>query len=175
MESLSREVLETNAETTKHINQVRVLLRMVAVELLQRGEIHDQSKLSPEEAETYAKFTPLLKASTYGSEEYKGFLRDMKPALDHHYSHNRHHPEFFDNGILGMNLIDLLEMYVDWLASTMRHKDGSIHRSININRDRFGMGDVLTSIFLNTARDFTAHGISNPYVADCASISSLSK
>ena len=30
---------------------------------------------------------------TYGSDEYKACLTEMKPALDHHYAANRHHPE----------------------------------------------------------------------------------
>ena len=164
MDKLSPEALEVNAQTQKHIDAVRKLLRMAAVELLVRGEIHDQSKFSPEEIHTFVEFTPKLKGSTYGSEEYKGFLREMKPALDHHYSHNRHHPEFFENGIMGMNLIDVLEMYVDWLASSMRHADGDVNRSIEINKTRFEMGDILTQIFRNTARDFTISGISNEYV-----------
>jgi len=39
--------------------------------------------------------TPKLAGSTYGSEEYKAFLGQMKPALDHHYAVNDHHPEHF--------------------------------------------------------------------------------
>ena len=100
------------------------------------------------------KFTPKLKDATYGSEEYKGFLSEMKPALDHHYGHNRHHPEFFVRGLRGMNLVDVLETFCDWWASSKRHADGDIRRSIEINQKRFGMSDDLTDIFLNTVRDF---------------------
>jgi hypothetical protein len=45
-------------------------------------------------------------------------------------------------------------MFVDWMASTQRHNDGNIDRSIDINQKRFGMSDQLTAIFRNTARDF---------------------
>ncbi len=150
------EELEANAATQQHINLVRALLRMAAVELLQRGEVHDLSKFSPEEARTFAEFTPKLRGSTYGSEEYAGFLRGMKPALDHHYANNRHHPEHFTDGIDGMNLFDVLEMFVDWTASTRRHADGDIMKSIEINKKRFGMSDQLVRILQNTVRDFPA-------------------
>lgn len=33
--------------------------------------------------------------------------------LDHHYQNNDHHPEHFELGINGMNLLQLLEMLAD--------------------------------------------------------------
>lgn len=96
--------------------------------------------------------TPKLAASTYGSDEYKQMLSQMQPALQHHYAHNRHHPEFYANGIDGMNLIDLLEMFVDWYAATRRHNDGDIYKSIEINRERFGMSDQLVQILKNSVK-----------------------
>lgn len=150
----SYEVLETNAQTQQHINVVRILLRKMAVEILTRGETHDLSKFEAEEVDTFVEFTPKLKTATYGSDEYKGFLAAMGPALQSHYANNRHHPEHFAEGMSGMNLVDLLECFVDWLASTKRHADGSIMRSIEINQERFDMPDMLASIFRNTVRDF---------------------
>ncbi len=148
------EELEANAATQQHINVVRILLRKLGTEIIARGEVHDLSKFSTEEVKVFTEFTPKLKATTYLSEEYKGFLRDMKPALDHHYASNRHHPEHFEAGIAGMNLIDLLEMFVDWSASSRRHSDGNVMRSIELNKERFGMSEQLVSIFENTVRDF---------------------
>jgi hypothetical protein len=152
----SYEELETSAQTQAHINLVRKLLRAAAVELLLRGEVHDLSKFEPEEVKAFTEFTPKLKGATYGSDEYKGFLAAMAPALRHHYANNRHHPEHFENGIEGMNLLDVLEMFIDWLASTKRHADGDINRSIEINEKRFSMSPQLVAIFRNTARDFCA-------------------
>ena len=77
-------------------------------------------------------------------------LAAMKPALDHHYAANSHHPEHYEKGILGMSLLDLIEMLCDWKAATHRHKDGDIRRSIEINQQRFGYSDSLKQIFLNT-------------------------
>lgn len=150
----SYEELETTAQTWQHIDVVRKLLRIVAVDLLERGETHDRSKLARAEVDTFTKFTPKLKTCTYGSDEYKGYLAEMRTALEHHYAHNRHHPEFFSQGLEGMNLVDILEAFCDWWASSRRHADGDIRRSIEINQVRFGMPDALAKIFLNTVRDY---------------------
>lgn len=154
MAELTLEERATNDQTREHIENVRNLLNMMVRELLWRGEIHDQSKLGDLERQTFVEFTPKLRDSTYGSEEYKGFLSEMKPALDNHYASNRHHPEHFENGIADMNLIDVLEMLLDWKAATLRHANGDLEKSIKINTERFGMGPDTVAFLTNTARDF---------------------
>lgn len=154
MTELTLEEKSTNYETFKHIEVIRNLLNIMISELLLRGENHDQSKLGDIERKTFVEFTPKLKNSTYGSEEYNGFLKAMKPALDNHYKENRHHPEHFKNGINDMNLIDVLEMLVDWKAASLRHDNGNIISSIDIGTKRFGIEPQLAAILHNTIRDF---------------------
>lgn len=55
-----------------------------------------------------------------------------------------------DRGIRGMSLFDLIEMLCDWKAATLRHNDGNIRRSIELNQKRFGYSDELKQILLNT-------------------------
>jgi hypothetical protein len=98
----------------------------------------------------FDRVTPRLAESTYGSDEYKGFLADMGEGLRHHYAVNDHHPEHFDCGIKEMNLIQLTEMLSDWIAATRRHADGDIHKSIDQNAERFGYGDELRRILHDT-------------------------
>ena len=150
----------TNFETLRHIMQVRNLLDKMIVELLKRAEEHDQSKLEEPERSTFVEYTPKLSQCAFGSDEYKRFITEMKPALDHHYAANRHHPEHFRDDVDAasgqspvdrMNLIDLLEMLCDWKASTMRHPDGNLMNSIDISRERFRLSDQLVSILKNTA------------------------
>jgi len=141
----------TNCDTFRHIERVRNLLNACAIELLKRGELHDQSKLESPEVEAFTEFTPKLAACTYQSEEYKSFLAAMKPALDHHYANNRHHPEHFKRGINDMNLLDIVEMLCDWKAASERHNDGNIRRSIEVNALRFQMSEQLIRILENTA------------------------
>ena len=142
---------ESKFKTLRHIETVRNILNAVIVELMQRQEQHDQTKLESPECEIFEEYTPKLKDCTYGSEEYQGYLKEMKIALDHHYKHNRHHPEYFQDGINGMNLMDLIEMICDWKAASLRHKDGNIYKSLELNQKRFGYSDELKLILKNTA------------------------
>lgn len=49
-----------------------------------------------------------------------------------------------------MNLIDLIEMLCDWKAATMRHTDGDIRKSLEINKGRFQISYQLQRILENT-------------------------
>ncbi len=195
-------MIDSRFATYEHIQIVQQLLGVLIRNLMYRQEMHDQSKLYTPEKEIYDLYTPKLAESTYGSDEYKQFLKEMKLALDHHYINNSHHPEHYrwhcpicnlqindatyntspegpDNsknrycpncsgigilyeselmlkpqlGIQGMSLIDLLEMLIDWKAATLRHNDGNILKSIEINQKRFGYDTQLKQIFLNTLKE----------------------
>ena len=143
---------EFRFETQKHVNRVRNLLDNVIDKLDSCAYHHDTSKFKEDEAPVFREFTPKLKDSTYGSDEYKGFLKEMKPALDHHYANNRHHPEHHPYGIHDMTLVDLIEMLCDWKAAGERHDNGSIEKSITINTERFKICPELASILTATAR-----------------------
>lgn len=141
---------DSRPDTHLHISTVRKLMTKAINELLLRKLEHDRSKLESPELDAFNEFTPKLATSTYGSEEYKQFLSAMKPALDHHYAANSHHPEHYPDGIRGMSLLDVLEMLCDWKAATLRHNDGDIFKSIEINQKRFGYSDELKQVLLNT-------------------------
>lgn len=153
----------SEAETRKHIAKVGEYLLGVIQRLTFRIMVHDESKLSEKEKKIFDKFTPRLAKCTYGSKQYKNFLKQMEPALDHHYGHNKHHPEYYmrtDEYILNkssalgcMNLIDLMEMLCDWKAATLRHNNGDIYKSIEINQERFRYTDELKNILINTAKE----------------------
>lgn len=148
---LSLEEQAANFATMKHIEKVRNLLNTIASDLLDRGEKHDQSKLDSPEVELFAKYTPMLAGLTFGSDEYNASLEKLKPALDHHYANNRHHPEHFKDGIEDMNLVDLIEMFCDWKASSARQYNGNIRKSIESNATKHKINRQLIKIFENTA------------------------
>jgi hypothetical protein len=148
------EAYDSTADTLKHSQRVGELMTQAIRELVDRSVCHDRSKTEPPELEIFNEFTPKLQNSTYGSDEYKGYLAEMKAGLDHHYAANRHHPEHFEDGIGGMTLVDLIEMLADWRAATERHADGSLVRSLAIQKERFGISDQLEAILWNTARHF---------------------
>lgn len=139
-------------ETRKHILRVAQILHLFVTKILARADVHDKSKTEPPEVETFAIYTAKLAGVTYGSDEYKKYLEEMKPALDHHYAKNRHHPEHFPEGVKDMTLIDLVEMLADWKAASERHDDGNILKSIEKNAERFGIPPVLCSILVNTVK-----------------------
>lgn len=141
-------------DTEAHINQVREFIYQFCDELDGRAKVHDESKLHSPELEIFTEYTPKLAGSTYGSEEYKKFLKGMKEGLDHHYKNNSHHPQYYENGIKGMNLLDIVEMFCDWKAATLRHNDGDLGKSIEINQERFGYSNELKSIFKNSLHIF---------------------
>jgi len=145
---------DSRADTLIHSQRVGELMVEMIKELLDRSTAHDRSKTLPPEVDAFDAFTPRLKSSSYGSEEYRGFLAGMGEGLLHHYATNRHHPEHYVQGFSGMTLIDVVEMLADWKAATERHDDGDLRRSLEIQRERFAVSDQLMTILKNTAESF---------------------
>ena len=143
---------ESKFKTMRHIETVRNYLNAMIGTLTRKAEAHDQSKLASPEVEIFEEYTPKLRGCTYDSEEYRQNMKEMQVAIQHHNKFNRHHPEYFTNGIHGMNLLDLVEMLCDWKAATMRHSDGDIYTSLELNQKRFGYSDELKGVMLNTVK-----------------------
>ena len=144
--------MDSTEETQKHKNRVKELLNQASDEILNRSKNHDNSKLESPEKELFDEYTSKLGGVIYGSDQYNEFLKALKPALDHHYENNSHHPEHYENGIDGMNLFDIIELFFDWKASGERHRGGNIYESIRINKARFNISDQLEKILINTAK-----------------------
>lgn len=141
---------DSTADTLLHIKRVNELLMEFAVEMLARGNRHDNSKLQEPEKSEFDRLTPKLKTLQYGTDEYKESLKELQWALTHHYENNSHHPEHYPYGVNDMDLFDIVEMFFDWKAATERTKDGDIFKSIEFNTKRFGLSEQLASIFRNT-------------------------
>lgn len=145
---------DSRKDTKKHINRVGELVSFCVSELNHRAILHDDSKLKSPEKEIFDGMVPKLKSLTYGSDEYKESLKELGVALTHHYKNNTHHPEHFDNGINDMDLFQIMEMLMDWIAATERHANGDIHKSLKINKERFLMSEQLYDILINTVNRF---------------------
>lgn len=142
---------DSRNDTLAHIETVQRYLGDVIHDLEMRADEHDQSKLEEPEKSVFDEYTPKLRDSTYGSDEYKRFLAGMGDGLKHHYEVNDHHPEHFTAGVREMDLIQLVEMLADWKAATLRHADGDLGRSIRQNAERFGYGQELGGLLMRTA------------------------
>ena len=138
--------------TRKHMQRVSELLGDAAVELIRRAKTHDLSKLTDTELGPLQDMQNIIDAegqTPYGGEEYKRRTALLKPMLDHHYSNNPHHPEYYEDGVDGMDLFDVLEMVHDWKAASERGEESSI--SISASVERFGISDQLAQVIRNTA------------------------
>ena len=144
---------DSTADTQAHIYQVESYLAECRINLLNRALEHDKSKLEAPEKEFFDRYTPLLASLEYGSPEYKQALKDLKPALEHHYAANRHHPEHYPLGVWDMSLFDIMEMLMDWKAASERHNEGDIRRSLEISVERFKLSPQLAAILANTIEE----------------------
>lgn len=141
---------DSKGDTLEHIRKVSQNLNTFACDLLIRANNHDESKLHEPEKSLFDKLTPRLKYLTYGSDEYNQSLSELNVALEHHYANNSHHPQFNSNGLDGMTLMDVVEMYCDWKAAVERTKGGDFNKSLEINEKRFEISSQLINIFKNT-------------------------
>ena len=141
---------DCTADVTEHKRKVSYWLNDFIQLLTSRSNTHDVSKLGPQEKPVFDEYTPKLKELTFGSDEYKASLEAMGEGLSHHYKANRHHPEHFENGVNGMTLHDLVEMFCDWLAAAE-----SKRTPINIDylSKRFCLDHQLVCILINTMRE----------------------
>lgn len=82
-------------DTSKHVHKVRERIGEVQANLQARKVAHDLSKFDDPEKAAFDSLGPAEEMAkvVYGSEEYKARLRKIKPAIEHHYSVNDHHPE----------------------------------------------------------------------------------
>lgn len=142
---------DSTLATLQHSRRVDELLLQLIGDIQARVTQHDLSKMEDPEKATFDEYSPRLRDSTYGSDEYKGFLAGMQVGLTHHYANNRHHPEHFEHGVNDMTLVDLIEMLSDWKAATERHANGDLERSLVIQQHRFEMSPQLTAVLRNTA------------------------
>lgn len=152
---MANEVYDSKNDTLDHIEKVAYRLAEIIGNLDIRSTVHDRSKLEDPEKSAFDTATPKLKGLKYGSDEYRTSLREIKPALQHHYSVNSHHPEFYgDQGIKGMSLMDMMEMLCDWKAAVERHDPpNSIIASIDHNKGRFNISADLEQILKNTVKE----------------------
>lgn len=141
---------DSRPDTYEHIREVRGRLARCAVALIERAHEHDRSKLVEPELSMFNTYRRKLDEVEHGSPEYKEHLREMGKALEHHYQENRHHPEHFEDGIHGMNLLDLLELLCDWLAASERQGNELEPYIRDGARERFGYGDEIERLLLNT-------------------------
>jgi len=137
--------------TIKHKSLLLRYLTCFALKLIWRGIVHDYSKFTIFEGVSYGAVMPKFEKFKYGSPEYDALLEEFRPAIEHHYKYNRHHPQHFENGYTDMNLLDITEMFFDWKAASKKKSGtGSLAKSLPINIERFKMSEDISKILENS-------------------------
>lgn len=96
METQTMPETDSRPDTLAHIERVQTLIQTAINNLSRRAVNHDLSKLEEPEKSAFDRLKALsLSNMVYGSEEYRAALRAEKPAINHHYAANSHHPEFY--------------------------------------------------------------------------------
>lgn len=146
---------DSTADTLEHIGKVQARIHECTNTLIVRADRHDASKLAEPEKSAYDRLMEFKSSHemVYGSADYAEGLKILGPALDHHYAHNTHHPQHYENGIAGMSLLDLIELMCDWKAAGERFAGGNIADSLAHNKERFGISDQLYSVLENTVKE----------------------
>ncbi len=85
----------------------------------------------------------------------RGFISWLKLEIDNEMeiAYLENCLKALESRLNNMSLLDIIEMLADWKAATMRHADGDFAKSLEINRQRFGISDQLHHILVNTAKE----------------------
>lgn len=141
--------VDTEKYIKDHISRVRKRLNVFVQLLIRRAANHDKSKLEEPELSWWKEMDKEPRYA-YGTPEYEDKMKRWKKLFDHHYKHNRHHPEHFKFGISDMTLVDLIELIVDWIG----YKDiVTVADAIKVCEQqmiRYKFPEELRSIFTNT-------------------------
>lgn len=138
--------------THKHIARVRQLLGEFAIEMIKRGDRHDASKFEPVELEPLQRMQDLIDRegqAQFGTPQYAERTAMLGEMIVHHRANNSHHPEFYPNGVDGMDLFDLVEMFFDWKAASERGESPTMN--LVAACDKYQISSQMRSILFNTA------------------------
>ena len=110
----------------------------LGTQLLKRGCEHDNSKFDTEE---FRQLSNILKDRKCFIDARAQLSQDEINAIKYHWSHNRHHPEYFNNSD-EMEEIDIIEMVCDWFARSIQYKTDFIPfvKERQENRFKFSEG-----------------------------------
>ena len=140
---------DSRADTLAHIHKVQDHIDTFVAGMLARGRAHDANKLEEPEKSAFDRLIPLVAGVPYGSPEYEAVVARHRPALEHHYRRNSHHPEHHGPaGVAGMDLFDLVEMVCDWMAAAERKPDDGVR--LDYNFALYGIEPQLASVIANT-------------------------
>jgi hypothetical protein len=142
-------------KTVAHVTRIRHLIALCIDKLNNKSAHHDDSKFTELELSYLAKIEEKVYKegnAPFASPEYNERKKLLQPMLEHHYRNNSHHPEHFENGVNGMDLFDVVEMFCDWKAASERGEESSMN--LQHACEKYKIDSQLKEILYNTAKNF---------------------
>lgn len=116
-----------------------------AIQILKRGVDHDNSKFNYIEFKKLASILNSRKCFTNASEQ----LTDVEmEAIKYHWSHNKHHPEYYYDKEEDMSELDIIEMVCDWFARSLQYNTDFIPFIKERQKNRFKFNEKMFSTVL---------------------------
>jgi hypothetical protein len=135
-----------------HVAMVREYMMKSVANLQDRLLHHDDSKFEEPERSAFEGLNEAIAGIPFGSEEYRVAIKaHLGGALTHHYENNRHHPNFYENGVEGMSLFDLIEFLCDIRAACDEKRKAVI--DLEANQKFHNISESITQILRNTIRE----------------------
>lgn len=117
----------------------------LGMELLKRGALHDNSKFESVEFENLAK---ILKSRKCFTDAKSKLSKEETTAIEYHWSHNRHHPEYYNKPSQEMEKLDIIEMVCDWYARSKQYGTDFIEFVKERQNNRFHFEDEVFNTIL---------------------------
>ena len=122
------------AALVRHQKHVEANMGQLAAELIRRGHMHDQSKLSPSELDGFVEIHHIAREYPLGTPEYEAAMRDAT-CIKEHFSNNSHHPEYHEK-TEDMGWLDLIEMVLDWKAASDTYGHKTVRECLDYQKER---------------------------------------
>lgn len=137
----------------KHRNNVASRINKIIKELFRRAEEHDKSKLQEPELSGWKEMDKEPRYP-YGTPEYFDKMRRYQWVFDAHYKANRHHPEHWQGFFIEMDLLDFLEMILDWVSYKEDITINEMYKIVSENCERFEFPPLMRELAINTLKRY---------------------
>lgn len=117
----------------------------MAIAILKRGATHDNSKFDITE---FTKLASIMESKHCFKDPESLLTPAETKAIEYHWAHNRHHPEYFENKE-DMEEIDIIEMVCDWFARSLQFGTKFIPFVKKRQKNRFHFSDEKFKIILD--------------------------
>lgn len=142
---------DSSIKIKAHINMVQdVLNESIIPDLYCRALNHDSSRLISPEKEQNDILMGRLDLLPEDSEEAEEVKKEIEEGpMSHHYMLSPHHPEHYGSDVSQMSLMDIVEMFADWVAESREYGTDFLD-DLKKYQEKYKYSDELNLILENT-------------------------